>query len=242
MTDVVLRRYTYLPNLLFMLRQQRITLLDPASWEDQNDPYFLTLYRTAKGCRSVLALCFADSVDTFHHWRVFANGPSGVCVQFDKEALIAALSHLPSVRVGNVKYLRLDQLDPGAVTVDDLPFRKRYAYQHESEFRVVFESGLEVLNKLDVNIPLTCIKQINFGPWIHEALFIESKNTINAIAGCGQIRVSRSTLISNSRWRRFGEEVIAGAGGYAIGQNVPEVSRGERQTRERKRKGTASAK
>jgi len=36
-----LRRYTNIPALLYLLRERKITLLDPASWDDKNDFYFL---------------------------------------------------------------------------------------------------------------------------------------------------------------------------------------------------------
>ena len=44
-----LRRYTDLPAVFYLLRQRKLTLLDPASWNDKNDSYFLELYRERKG-------------------------------------------------------------------------------------------------------------------------------------------------------------------------------------------------
>jgi hypothetical protein len=57
-----LRRYTNL------LKEQKITLLDPESWEDKNDSHFMSLYRKKKSLKSVLALCFTQASETFHHW------------------------------------------------------------------------------------------------------------------------------------------------------------------------------
>jgi hypothetical protein len=42
------RGYTNIPALLYLLRERKITLLDPASWDDKNDSYFLLLYREKK--------------------------------------------------------------------------------------------------------------------------------------------------------------------------------------------------
>jgi hypothetical protein len=82
-----LRRYTNLPALIHLLTKRKITLLDPESWDDKNDSRFLTLYGKKNSLKTVLALCFAKSRETYHRWRVFADGPSGVCVRFDRKRL-----------------------------------------------------------------------------------------------------------------------------------------------------------
>ena len=43
-----LHRYTSLPVLLDMLVNKRITLLDPASWEDRNDSFYVEKYKEIK--------------------------------------------------------------------------------------------------------------------------------------------------------------------------------------------------
>jgi hypothetical protein len=40
-----LRRYTDIPALVSLLTERKITLLDPASWDDKNDSRFLDLYQ-----------------------------------------------------------------------------------------------------------------------------------------------------------------------------------------------------
>lgn len=77
-----MRRYTELPSLIYMLAYRKITLLDPSSWDDKNDSYFFSLYRDKVKLKSVLALCFTQARDTYHHWRVFAPGSAdvpGIC-------------------------------------------------------------------------------------------------------------------------------------------------------------------
>jgi len=44
-TVTTLRRYTDLPELLYMLRNKKITLLNPANWDDRNDSHYLHLYK-----------------------------------------------------------------------------------------------------------------------------------------------------------------------------------------------------
>jgi hypothetical protein len=88
-----LSRYTDLPALLYLLDKKKITLLDPKSWDDSNDSYYLSQYKEKKKLKSVLALCFSQTAETYHHWRVFSSGPSGVCIVFDREQLLGALKN-----------------------------------------------------------------------------------------------------------------------------------------------------
>src|SRR5713226_2636906 len=92
-----LRRYTDLPGLVYLLRKQCITLVDPQSWDDTNDSYYLTLYREKQQLASVLALCFTQVTDTYHHWRVFAAGASGVCISFRRKELLGAVNEYRGV-------------------------------------------------------------------------------------------------------------------------------------------------
>ena len=48
MAESILRRYTQLPGLFYMLSEKKVTLLDPSSWDDKNDSYFLELYKAKR--------------------------------------------------------------------------------------------------------------------------------------------------------------------------------------------------
>lgn len=48
-----LRRYTNLPSLLYMLTKKKITLLDPDTWDDKNDSWFLDIYTEEKNCKKL---------------------------------------------------------------------------------------------------------------------------------------------------------------------------------------------
>ena len=54
------RRYTNLADLIYILREKRITLRDPQRWDDRNDSYYLKKYKESKNLETLLALCFAD--------------------------------------------------------------------------------------------------------------------------------------------------------------------------------------
>jgi hypothetical protein len=200
-----LRRYTNIPALIYLLRERKITLLDPASWDDKNDSYFLSLYREKRNLASVLALCFTPAYETYHHWRVFAGGSSGACISFNQAKLLKAVRKQVGVTAKAVQYLTLADIRGMKVKTSALPFLKRSAYGDEREFRIIYESSTKKHSSLDVAIPLTCIERITLSPWIPAALSDHLKSTIKEIDGCTAMKVYRSTLISNENWKTLGE-------------------------------------
>lgn len=205
MPEKFLRRYTTLPSLIYTLTEQKLTLLDPQSWSDKNDSYYLHLYREKKHLKSVLALCFTLGPETYYHWSVFAEGPAGVCIQFDRERLVAALQARAGVRTGKVKYPLLTEIRKRRLKVPELPLRKRYAYQHESEFRAIYESKTRVVPSLDIPFALSSISRITLSPWLPPTLSNHVKETLWTIKGCAKLSIARSTLISNQEWKNLGE-------------------------------------
>lgn len=203
-----LRRYTDLPALLHMLSSRSVTLLDPKTWDDQNDSYFIGIYKEKKPCESVLALCFSQAPETYHHWRVFSNGPAGVCLVFDRKKLIEDLTTNPSISHGEMKYLTLPKAKSRVFRVDELPFVKRYGYKPENEFRAIYTSTTEKLQSIKVPIRLESIRSISLSPWMHQSLSDATTKSIRGIVGCEKLRVSRSTLISNEQWKSYGASAI----------------------------------
>jgi hypothetical protein len=56
-----------------MLLKKKIILLDPSSWEDRNDSFYMEKYREMKRLKTLLAMCFTTKPETFHHWKVFGT-------------------------------------------------------------------------------------------------------------------------------------------------------------------------
>ena len=204
MSNEFLRRYCDLTSLIYILRTRSITLLDPSSWDDSNDSYYMTLYKEKKSLASVLALCFTETSEKYHYWRVFANGSSGVSVQFKRSAFLGAVRRQVGLTARRVKYVRLADMRSADLAIRDLPFSKRIAFEDEDEFRLVFESTSK-LAKLDISIPISCIDQVTLSPWMHPDLADCVKKTIRAIQGCASLHIIRSTLIGNETWKEFGE-------------------------------------
>lgn len=199
-----LRRYTNLPALLDMLSTKQITLLDPKTWDDRNDSFFMSLYKERKKLKTLLALCFSQTAETYHHWRVFSNGPAGACIVFDRAALLHSLENVPGVLTGSMEYLTLKDAKARNLKIKELPFVKRYGFKPEKEFRVMYESSAEELPSLNIPMQIDCIRSISLSPWMHPSLSRSTAAAIRAIQGCAKLKVSRSTLISNEQWKSLG--------------------------------------
>ncbi|MGO9402869.1 MAG: hypothetical protein ACLPVW_05280 [Terriglobales bacterium] len=205
MSGDYLRRYTDLTALIYLLRKRKLTLLDPSSWDDSNDSYYLRLYKEKRKLRSVLALCFTETDERYHYWRVFAPGASGVCVRFNRSGLLAAGKRHASLQMKPVTYLKLDEIRRRKLKTAELPFLKRYAFLHESEVRMIYESRKRKLRKLDISIPLSCIDRVTLSPWMHPSLSSYVKEVLRSIDGCRHLDIVRSTLIGNEEWKSLGE-------------------------------------
>ena len=199
-----LRRYTDIPALTYLLTKLKITLLDPKSWDDSNDSHYLSLYKERSKLKSLLALCFTESGETYHHWRVFAGGTGGVCIRFDRTVLLDAFAKHTGIRFEKVRYPTLVDMRRKNPVTKDLPFIKRYAFHPEDEFRVIFESKTKEHPKLDITIPLTSITRITLSPWAHKSLSVPMKTLLKSIDGCAGLDVVRSTLVGNEEWKNLG--------------------------------------
>jgi hypothetical protein len=81
---------------------------------------------------------------------------------------------------------------------------KRYPFEHEREFRIIYESREKVKN-IDIPIPLSCIDRITLSSWLNQRLCKHVKMSLWSIAGCRNLEIVRSSLISNEEWKSFGE-------------------------------------
>lgn len=203
MSENYLKRFTDVPALIYLLTHRAITLLDPKSWDDTNDAHYLSVYKEEKSLKTVLAVCFTEAPETYHHWRVFAGGSSGVCITFKRKKLLEVLKRTSGVRPGSVDYMTLDEMREKKILVKQLPFIKRQGFQDECEFRIIYESKRTSWTTKDIKIPLTSIEKITLSPWIPKALAKSVGNTIHSIKGCDKIQVVRSTLVGNIEWKKL---------------------------------------
>lgn len=206
MGKVTLRRYTNLAATIHILQNKVITLLDPDTWDDRNDAYFMRQYKERKSAKSVLALCFAEAVETYHHWRVFSPGSDGVCFEFEKKMLLAALNEDPHTESARVKYRQIKNIKKSPPKLEDLPFLKRYPYKDEEEIRVVHVNYDEEIKSKDYEIPLSCIRRLHLSPWMHKSLRNSVTKLLRSIDGCSDLKISRSTLVDNEQWKKVADQ------------------------------------
>lgn len=206
MAEAILRRYTDLPALLDVLYRRRITLLDPSRWDDRNDSYYLELYAAQQKYRTVLALCFTRTMETYHHWKIFANGASGVSIIFNKARLIKAAERA-GVEHGPVEYRKLEQIKRTLPEKSKLPYLKRWAFQHECEYRLLYTRSGPGLKRysFDVPIPENTIQRVVLSPWMHASVAPQVIRAIKAVPGFKGLKVDHSSLINNDSWKAWGD-------------------------------------
>lgn len=202
-----LRRYTNLPVLLDMLANQKITLLDPASWEDRNDAFFIERYKELQRLETVLALCFSTKGDTFHHWKVFANEVGGVCIEFNTQKFLEDIGRNKGIKYGVVDYQLARNLKKNPPRKDRLPFIKRKHYVDEGEFRIIFESESTKHKVKQFDLDVSYIERITLSPWVPGQVSNTVKRIIKNMPGCNDIQLIKTGAIEHSDWRKIARDL-----------------------------------
>lgn len=194
-----LNRYTTLPVLLDILQRKKITLLNPDSWEDRNDSEVILEYRKRKNINGLYAICFSYGDETIHHWKTYANGSSGCCIEFDANALIEIVKKISELRFGIVEYMKLTDIEKKRVRLDKLPFLKRWPYRCEEEFRII---ALTNTNQkfYEIDIPLNIINKITISQQMPQQIYKTIKGYLVDVQIDPESKIYRSTLYENNRW------------------------------------------
>ncbi len=208
MSKEILRRYTNIPSLIHLLKSQTLTLLNPTAWDDKNDKQYMRIYKDKKNLASLLALCFTEAAETYHHWKVFAPGSSGVCVYFDKTQLLQQLDNITGIQHRQLKYEKLDKLKNSTLSIKELPFLKRFAFRDEKEYRIIYENSVKKYKFKHFKIQTSCIEQVTLSPWLPKPLIDSLKDTIKSFETSPSFRVFQTTLNENSIWQEAGKNAI----------------------------------
>lgn len=204
-STTVLRRYTDLASLLDMLRRRAITLLRPDTWDDRNDRLMMKTYADYFEFETLLAVCLTSRGETYHHWKVFTDKSSGVCIHFRRDEFQQAM-RTAGVKVKKVKYLKLEELVAEDHPIETLPFLKRFGYGDEGEYRAVYQNKAAENRLKQVQIDLNIIERISLNPWMPAPVFKSVLATIEAQCQGATFTVSHSSLIDSRRWRQFASE------------------------------------
>jgi hypothetical protein len=152
--------------------------------------------------------------EQFHHWRVYAD--CGVCVELKRDAL---LRHIDNLKNKNIRYKKVcyrslislkKDIESGRVKVEDLPFLKRLAYKGEEEYRIIYQSNSEGIEKFPIKIKVGMIKKITFSQKIPQ--FLDISTMIKSIPGCKNIEINQSTLLSSDSWKELVDNVCKKTG------------------------------
>lgn len=197
-----LNRFTTLPVLLDLLQRQKLTLLDPKSWEDKNDSEIILEYKNKKKIKNLFAICLSHGDETIHHWKTFSNGSSGCLIEFDAQKLFAIIDKIPNLKHSEITYRKLSDIESKTtkLKVDDIPFTKRWPYRCEEEYRIIVESDIETEKVFDIDINLDIIKRITINQQMPETIYKTIKEYLKNLKGNPDSRINRSTLFENKRW------------------------------------------
>ncbi len=207
-SGLFIRHYTSISAVIDILRRKRLPLLDPQSWDDRNDRYFMNLNKEKKKLGGIYGLCAANCSETYHHWRVFTSSADGACIEIKQEAFEESLRKISCVRFGEIAYLKLGEVE-GLTNfdVDRLPFVKRVGFSAESEYRIIAETSDKQEAAFPVRFPVSMISCIYLNPWIPKSIVQSLKITLQSLPDCSNLKISRSLLIDSARWKAAGDKV-----------------------------------
>lgn len=204
-SDGKIRRFTNLAAAIHILQKREITLLPPDSWDDRNDRHFMDVYKKKKKLKTLTAICLSKAPETYHHWRVFSPNADGVCLLLDPVKLLKAFDGQQGVRHRAVNYEEIEQLPHLKPPIDDLPFIKRYPYEPESEYRILYEDADRKAEFRSFPLLPGTIEAVILSPWMPSALVGSVRGLLKKIDGAARIPMYASTLISNQAWQKVAD-------------------------------------
>jgi hypothetical protein len=145
----------------------------------------------------------------------------GIRIRFDRDKLTRAIQDAGTYN-DSVIYRSLHQIEKLGQNQnkDDLvaifPFLKRFGFQDEKEYRIIYESKSEEISTKDIPISLSCINKIILSPWLDHDLFTRIKDEIRSIDDCQELEISRSRLTDSKTWKQAGETAIKLRGSNTI--------------------------
>lgn len=203
-----------LTSLIQILHEKKIIFQDPSRWEDKNEYSYIQDYLNSNiNCSKVFILCFTTCRETYHHWKIYANGKSGARMTFRKDKLLGNLDKALNTNnlSGNaflayrpVRYLSNTEVITEPPKPDELIFTKRRAFEDEKEFRIAYissdpEDKAEKTKKIPIS--LDCIERITLSPYLDIDLENPVKETLKNIIDNNPIEIYRSTLLDNKAFK-----------------------------------------
>ena len=193
-----LNRFTTIPFLMDMLVREKLTLLNPSFWEDQNDKGTVEAFKYRSGINSIYALCLTYGNETVHHWNAFANGSSGCCIEFSPDRLFSNLGLNSNLRHGKVLYNSIKNLRN--FSDEELPYLKRLPFKTEKEYRLLLLDENPQQPAFDLDINLDVIRRITISNKVPKSVYKSLKTVLLNINPAFQGKIVHSTLFKNQIW------------------------------------------
>lgn len=205
MSEDSIKRYTELPFVLQALQEKKLALLNPTSWDDKNDAHYVQKFKQRSRLRGVFALCLTEATQTYHHWRIFTHGASGACIHFKKNEFQQWVDDTKGLVGQRVQYRTIPQLRAQRPELAELPFIKRDAYRHETEYRLLHTSRKTSSGPVSFEFPVEIVERVVLNPWLHASTLKSIKALIHTIHGWKSLRVIPATIVNNDEWRKMAD-------------------------------------
>lgn len=197
-----LRRYTQLPQLFSILTEKAFKMTDASRWDDVNDREIIERYREARGLKRVQALCFTMGQEAYHHWRIYAHGISGCCLEFDREQLAQSIARVRELRQRTAIYLSKSEADAYVHSEDLWPFLKRSEYSDEKEYRVIYDDSVGV-NFFILGFHMHALKRVVLNPFLDRDMVSSLMKTIHRIPECENLTITQTRILEDPDWAAF---------------------------------------
>ena len=192
----ILKRYTKLSNLKNILLNRTLSFSNPDFWYDKNDTELINIYKKKTGIQNLFVLCFASGPETIHFWETYAGGDSGCCINFNAEYLLK-LFNRHNLRHGYVQYEEIKYLPQLELSVNNIPFMKRWPYRIEEEYRVFYFAD-DNTKKYEIDIDLKeCLHKIVLSPDVPKSVLDKLKKQLKNITNK---TTHHTTVLKNKNW------------------------------------------
>jgi hypothetical protein len=201
-----LRRFTTIGSAIDTLRNKRVAFMDPERWDDKNDAEYMRVYKQASGLKTLKALCFTESPETYHHWKVFTTSTDGCFIDFKKPNFLGSIRHDDDYFFAEMEYALLEEMEGAKFTIKDLPFLKRAGFQPELEYRVIYTGACKGEAHF-MPIELSWIRRIVLNPWLPIPIARSIKKTLREICTPHEIKITTSKLTNSETWTSYGKQI-----------------------------------
>ncbi len=99
-------------------------------------------------------------------------------------------------------YKRVKQVEKEMPPMATWPFVKREPYRDENEFRIIYARRKKSQKTITIGFDLSCINRITLSPWLARPIAENIAQILKKLPGCKALKIKKSTLLENRRWRK----------------------------------------